>query len=90
MEIIAEKNIHINNAEYILRLARHPRAGLLVLVGQPASTRLMPNAIPGEFIRCADFAVTVENTLGKGSGLVAQNAEIRAAAAAFITETLND
>ena len=89
MEIIAEKNIQLDNAEYILRAARHPKAGLMVLVGQPADTRLMPHATPGEFVRCADFAITAENTLGKGSGLSAQKADIRAAAAVFVTETFN-
>lgn len=89
MDILSEKNIQIDNAEYIFRLARHPRAGLLVIVGQPADTRMMPNATPGEFIRCGDFSVTAENSIGSGSGLAAQNKNVREAAAAFVVETLN-
>lgn len=86
MKTIIEKNITADGADFILRLVRHPRAGLLVLVGQPADPRMMPHATPGEFIRCADFEVT-DGALGKSTGMAARNTIVRDAAAALISET---
>lgn len=88
MEIIAEKNVNIDATQFIFRLARHPRAGLLVIIGQPADTKLLPNATPGEFVRCGDFSIADDKTLKSGSGIVARNENVRQAVANFVMETL--